>query len=99
MGGIYSNSELVDTIIMDLNTLPGKLIDGQFIQACSLVSQMAQKLINLRDGIKKDIDNKNKTIEGLKTQLRNAGVMVMDLSPEEFIAEMKEEGAGSNGAD
>ena len=47
--GVYTNSEL---------------IDGQFIQFCSIVSQMGQKLLNLRNGVKADLDGKNNVIEG-----------------------------------
>lgn len=83
--GTYTNVELVDTLIVDLNNLPKELMDGQFIQFCTLVSQMGQKLINLRKGIKADIDSKNKIIEQLKAQLREAGAEVEDMTPEEFI--------------
>lgn len=83
--GTYTNVELVDTLIVDLNNLPKELMDGQFIQFCTLVSQMGQKLINLRKGIKADIDSKNKIIEQLKAQLREAGAVIEDMTPDEFI--------------
>lgn len=92
--GIYSNAELVDTLIVDLNTIPKDLIDGQFVHACAIIAQMGQKLMNLREGIKADLDGKDKTIEQLKETIRNLGQEVQDLTPEEFMKEFcKKDGA------
>ena len=88
--GIYTNSELVDTLILDLNNLPKQLIDGQYIQFCSVVAQMGQKLINLREGIKADLAGKDRTIEQLKQTLRNSGQVVEDMTPEQLISKMKD---------
>ena len=82
--GLYTNEELVDSLILDLNNLPKELINGQFIQFCTLIEQMGQKLALLRKDIPADIESKNKIIEELKQQLRNAGQEVEDLTPEEF---------------
>ena len=94
--GTYTNSELVDTLILDLNNLPKQLIDGQYIQFCSVVVQMGQKLINLREGIKKDLESKDRTIEQLKQALRNTGQVVEDMTPEQLISEMRGEGNGNS---
>ena len=83
--GIYTNSELIETLIVDLNNLPKQLIAGQFINFCSIVSQMGQKLINLRNTIDNDLKNREETIEKLKNELRAAGAEVEDMTPEEFI--------------
>lgn len=83
--GLLNNEGLVDTIIYDLNNLPKLLIDNQFIAFCNLVSQMGQKLINLKKGIKSDIDNKNQVIESLKGTIRNMGEGVTDVSIEEYM--------------
>lgn len=91
--GIYTNVELIESLILDLNNLPKELVDGQFIQFCTLVSQMGQKLANLRNGVQNDIDSKNKVIEQLKEQLRNAGAEVADYTPQEFLDKMKKDGA------
>ena len=92
--GLYTNEELVDTLIIDLNNLPKHLIDGQFIQFCNTVTQMGQKLINLRSGIKQDLDNKNQIIETLKENIRNLGVEVKEMSVEE-IKDLGKDGAGN----
>jgi len=80
--GLYTNSELVDSIILDLNNLPKELIDGQFIQGCSLIAQMSQKLINLRQTIDSDLKSRDKTIESLKAEIRNLGGEVIDVKSE-----------------
>ena len=86
----YTNKELIDTIIVDLNNLPGKLIAGQFIQFCTIVSQMGQKLINLRETIDADLKNREATIETLKRQLREMDCEVVDIPAEQLI---KKDGA------
>ena len=92
--GIYTNVELIDSIILDLNNLPKEVCNGQFIRACTLVSQMGQKLAALRKGVPEDIANKDKTIETLKEQLRNAGCNVEDMTLAEFAEKYgKKDGA------
>lgn len=87
---IMTNTELIESLIVDLNSLPKKLIDGQFIQFCSTIYQMGQKLINLCNTIDNDIKNRNQTIETLKEELRNAGHNVNDMTPQQFIDSMKD---------
>lgn len=96
---VYTNAELIDSIIVDLNNLPKELISGQYINACSVVSQMAQKLLNLKNGITEDINSKNRIIEDLKNQLRNSGVECEDMTAEEFLTEYKKNGGADDGKD
>lgn len=92
--GLYTNTELVETIIVDLNNVVKEQLSGQYVQACFLISQIAHKLVNLRKGIEADLNNKNEIIEQLKEQLRNAGVGVEDMTPEEFVKKFdKKDGA------
>lgn len=63
--------DIIESIIVDVNNLPRALFDGQYIQFCAIISQMGQKLKALTEGVKSDIDSKNRTIETLKQQLRN----------------------------
>lgn len=95
--GLYANTELVETIIVDLNNVVKEQLSGQYVQACFLISQIAKKLVNLRKGIEADINNKNEIIEQLKEQLRNAGVGVEDMTPEEFVDKFGKEGANNGG--
>ena len=90
--GLYSNAELVDTIIVDLNNLTKELASGQYIQYCSLISRMGQKLANLRKSIDADLRHKDEMIETLKDELRVAGREVVDMTPAEFFKQ-------SNGGD
>lgn len=90
--GMYTSSELIDSLIVDLNDAPKALVSGQYIRFCGIIDQMGQKLINLRNGVKSDLDNKTKIIEDLKQQLRNTGVEIHDMSPEEFVEEVKKGG-------
>jgi len=97
--GIFTNAELVDTLISDMNNLLRTAFDGQYVQACAVVTQIAQKLINLREGIKADLERKDRTIEDLKQALRNAGATVEDVPPEECIAECTGKDGAQHGTD
>ena len=61
--GLYDNFGLIDTLMEDLNELPKDLMNGQHIRFCLRISQMAQKLINLKTGFQNDIGS-------LKAQIR-----------------------------
>ena len=95
--GIYTNSELVDSIIVDLNNLIKEQLNGQYINACGIVHQMAQKLVNLRQTIDNDLKNRDETIETLKQELRSAGVDVVDMSAQEFVEKIEKDGGGVGG--
>jgi uncharacterized protein YoxC len=95
--GLYTNSELIETLIVDLNNILRDAINGQFVHACSIITQMSQKLLNLRKTIDDDLKNRNETIEQLKAQLRECGVDVVDMSPEEFT-NTTEKGGGNDGS-
>ena len=58
---------------------------GQYVQFCLLVTQITQKLLNLKSGIKSDMDNKNSVIEALKETIRSMGEDVVDMSVEEYL--------------
>ena len=92
--GILTNSELIDTIIVDMNNMIKEALAGQYIQICYIVTGMTQKLMNLKKGIDADLASKDNVIEQLKDQLRAAGAEVEDMTPEEFIEKYgKKDGA------
>ena len=64
--GLYDNEGLIDTMIADLNNLPKLLMTGQYIQYCATVTGMAQKLVNLKEGIRKDMESMKEKVEDLK---------------------------------
>ena len=92
--GTYTNSELIDTIIVDMNNMIKEALSGQYVQICYIVTGMTQKLMNLKKGIEADLASKDKVIEQLKDQLRAAGAEVEDMTTEEFIKKYgKKDGA------
>ena len=84
MNGLYSNSELVQTLITDLNTLLKEQAGGQYINAAAIVTGMAQKLINLKESIDNDLKNRDETIATLKDELRNHGVEIVEVQNEQL---------------
>ena len=85
MNGIYSNSELIGTIINDLNEMQKQQAAGQYIQATTIFVGIVQKLLKLRETIDNDLKNRDKTIEQLKEELRACGREVIDIPAEKFI--------------
>ena len=88
--GLYSNSELMETLVVDLNNLLKEIMGGQYIQACCVVTSMTQKIMNLKKTVDDDLKNREQTIETLKEELRMAGHTVTDLKPEEAVAKIGE---------
>lgn len=82
--GIYTNSELVKSILVDLNNLLKQQAIGEHVTACVIVSGMAQKLTNLMNTIDNDLKNRDETIEQLKEALRQCGHEIVEVSPEEL---------------
>ena len=91
MNGTYTNSELIDSVIDDLNNALKAQASGQYVQGCVIVSNIAQKLINLRKTIDNDLKNREDTISQLKDQLRKLGHEIIEVSPEEFQKEISNE--------
>ena len=65
-GGLWDNEGLVNTLIVDCNSLQKLLIDGQYVGFCSKIVEMVQKLSSLQDGIKADMAAKDKVIDELR---------------------------------
>ena len=95
--GIYTNSELIQTLIVDLNNLIKEQMSGQYIQACTIITQMTQKLINLKNSVDKDLESKDRYIEDLKQQLKDAGCEVIDMTAEELVEKIKEQEGKNDG--
>lgn len=85
--GLYSNSELIGTVINDMNELLKEQAGGQYLNACRIVNGIVQKLLNLRQTVDNDIKNRDETIESLKEQIRSLGMEVVDMQPSEFLKE------------
>jgi hypothetical protein len=55
MNGLLTNSELIDSVLDDLNNALKAQASGQYVQSCIIVSNIAQKLVNLRKTIDNDL--------------------------------------------
>ena len=88
--GLYTNSELVDTVIADLNKIIKEALNGQYIEACCYVTQATQKLINLRTNIDKDMKSRDDLIENLKRELLAAGKEIIDVTNEPMKGAQKD---------
>jgi hypothetical protein len=89
--GIYSNSELIKSLVADLNALIKNELCGEYVMACAIVTNMTQKLMNLQKTIDNDLKNREETIEMLKKRLRDCGQEVIEVSAEEYAKELKNE--------
>lgn len=72
--GLFDSVGLIDSLLVDCNELPGALFNGRYVQFCSRLVQMVQKLSRLRDGVKSDIDSLQKQVEMLNEQNKEKGV-------------------------
>ena len=88
---MYTNSELIDSVLDDLNNALKAQASGQYVQGCIIVSNIAQKLVNLRKTIDNDLQDRERTINELKEQLRKLGHEIIEVSPEEFQKEISNE--------
>jgi hypothetical protein len=64
--GLLDNDGLCDSLIIDLNNLIKLILNGQYIQFSATVTGMVQKLVNLKKGIKDDLDSMKEKVEELK---------------------------------
>ena len=88
MNGIYTHSELIDSILQDLNSLVKCHMIGEHVTACAIMTGISQKLLKLKEGVANDLKNREETIEQLKEELRACGREVVDV-PVENIEEVK----------
>lgn len=61
--GLLDNLGLIDTLIVDCDKLPKLLFAGNSIGFCSKLIEMVQKLSNLREGVKTDMESMQKQLE------------------------------------
>ena len=64
--GLMDSEGLCDSLINDLNNLIKQLVSGQYIVGCTVVTEMAQKLINLQKGIHNDMQSMKDKLEEMK---------------------------------
>ena len=95
--GLYSNVELIESLIADLNEVIKNTVSGQYLQASITITGMTQKLTNLRQTIDNDLKNRDRTIEELKRQLRSMGAEIVEMTPEQYANEIKKDGVLNGG--
>ena len=66
--GLYDNEGLCDSLIIDCNNAVKNLANGNYVQFCGVIVQMVQKLANLKEGIRNDLDSMKKKVEELKRE-------------------------------
>lgn len=84
---LYTNTELIDTLILDCNEAVKAVASGQMIQWCKLMYEMVIKLSNLKKGIQNDLANREQTITALTQQLRAVGVDIQTIDISEITQE------------
>lgn len=89
MNGIYTHSELIDSIMQDLNSLVKCHMIGEHVTACAIMTGIAQKLLKLKEGVANDLKNREQTIEQLKEELRACGREMVDVPVENIEGVMK----------
>ena len=87
--GIYNNSELVKSLIVDMNALIKNEMCGEYVMACAIVTGMAQKLVQLQKNIDNDLKNRDEIIDDLKARLRACGQEVIEVPAEEYAKELQ----------
>ena len=88
--GLYTNSEIIVSVIDDLNNALKLQSSGQHLQACVVFTGIAQRLANLRNTIDNDLKNRDETIDHLKDELRKRGVEVIESAPDDLTGEKHE---------
>lgn len=70
--GLFDSTGLIDTLIIDCNSLTKTLVNANYVGFCAKIVEMVQKLSKLREGVKKDIDSLNERIEDQMRLIKEA---------------------------
>lgn len=62
-GGLFDSNGLIDTLIVDCETIMKLLFAGNGIGFCAKLVEMVQKLSNLRKGVKSEKDSLQEQLE------------------------------------
>lgn len=64
--GLFDNIGLIDTLIVDCNTIVKHLVSGNEVAFCAKIVEMVQKLNSLRKGVTSDTESLQKEISDLR---------------------------------
>lgn len=67
-GGLMDSDGMIDSLIVDCNSLTKLLIDNQFIAFGNTLAQMVQKLKLLKDGIRTDMESLQELVDRLQKE-------------------------------
>lgn len=67
-GGLFDYAGLIDTLLVDCNELPNALFNGKNVRFCALVVGMVQKLAQLKEGVRNDLQAREKLIEEYRNE-------------------------------
>ena len=90
MNGLYSNEELIDGMIVDCNKAVTAIAGGNGIVWCRIMVDLVTRLANLKEGIRRDMKNREDNIRLLTDRLKAAGIEVQTVDISEI---QKKEGA------
>lgn len=76
--GLMDNTGLINSLIEDCDSLISYLFTGQRILFCSQIVQMVQKLGRLREGVKNDLEDRDRQIKELHEILDGGGANVVE---------------------
>ena len=65
-GGLLDTTGLIDSLIVDCNTIVGKILTGSYIGFCAKAVDMVGKLTELKKGVAAELSEKDKIIADLK---------------------------------
>lgn len=74
-----TNSEMIDSLIIDCNEAVKAVASGQMIQWCRIMYEMVLKLSNLKNGIRAELQNRDENITMLKNMLKDAGIEFQEI--------------------
>lgn len=60
--GLFDNEGLIDTLILDCNSIVKDLAGGECVRFCSRIVQMVQKLSNLKTAMREELESKDEQI-------------------------------------
>lgn len=67
--GLFDSGGLIDTLIVDCNSLTQALAAGEYVRYCAKIVEMVQKLDRLKEGMAADLADRDKTIRELREAL------------------------------
>lgn len=88
--GLFSNEELIDSMIVDCNKAVSAIAGGNGIVWCRIMVDLVTRLANLKEGIRNELKNRDETINMLTDRLQNTDMAVQSVDISEILRQKKE---------